>query len=168
MNGLTQRQAKSSLSRPRSQLSQENMKKEVDRLNATPSKRLFLSIIADYDLNRSICELVDNGLDVWVRGGKARDITIKIVLDEGQQTITIEDDAGGLAKSELQYIVGPGQTGTNPSMETIGIFGVGTKRAVVALAQDIKIKTRYGKQSTYQIEFDEDWLKDDDWELPVL
>jgi hypothetical protein len=63
------------------------MKKEVDRLDATPSKRLFLSIIADYDLNRSICELVDNGLDVWVRGGKARDITIEIFLDKGQQTI---------------------------------------------------------------------------------
>ncbi|HEU0067911.1 MAG TPA: ATP-binding protein [Nitrospiraceae bacterium] len=143
------------------------MKKEVGQLDATPSKRLFLSIIADYDLNRSICELVDNGLDVWVRGGKARDISINITLDEVQQTITVEDDAGGVARSELQYIVGPGQTGTNPSEETIGIFGVGTKRAVVALAQDIKIRTRQGKQGTYQIEFDEDWLDDDDWKLPV-
>jgi DNA gyrase/topoisomerase IV subunit B len=77
------------------------MKKEVGQLDATPSKRLFLSIIADYDLNRSICELVDNGLDVWVRGGKARDISINITLDKVQQTITVEDDAGGVAKSEL-------------------------------------------------------------------
>jgi hypothetical protein len=143
------------------------MKKEVDRLDATPSKRLFLSIIADYDLNRSICELVDNGLDVWVRGGKARDITVEIFLDKGQQTITVKDNAGGLAKAELRYIVGPGQTGTSPTDETIGIFGVGTKRAVVALAQDIKIKTRHAKQKTYQVDFDDDWLEDDDWELPV-
>ena len=48
------------------------MKKEIDRLDATPSKRLFLSIIADYDLNRSICELIDNGLDVWVKAPNAR------------------------------------------------------------------------------------------------
>src|SRR2546426_6180686 len=144
------------------------MKKEIGTLNATPSKRLFLSIIADYDLNRSICELIDNGLDVWVRGGRARDITIKIVLDKGQQTITVEDNAGGLAKSELRYIVGPGQTGTNPTDETIGIFGVGTKRAVVALAQDIKIKTRHAKENTYQVDFDDNWLEDEDnWELPV-
>ncbi|MFQ5852202.1 MAG: ATP-binding protein [Candidatus Binatia bacterium] len=143
------------------------MKKEIDTLDATPSKRLFLSIIADYDLNRSICELVDNALDVWVRGGKASAITIKTVLNEGQQTITVEDDAGGLAKSELRYIVGPGQTGTSPTDETIGIFGVGTKRAVVALAQDIRIKTRRGKQTTYQVEFDDNWLGNDDWELPV-
>jgi len=90
------------------------MKNEVGRLDATPSKRLYLSIIADYDLNRSICELVDNGLDVWVRNKKSRDITIKITLDTSQQTIIVEDDAGGLPKAELSYIVGPGQTGTDP------------------------------------------------------
>jgi hypothetical protein len=143
------------------------MKKEIDIVDATPSKRLFLSIIADYDLNRSICELVDNGLDVWVRSGRTKDITIKIVLDESQQTITIEDDAGGLAKSELRYIVGPGQTGTSPSDQTIGIFGVGTKRAVVALAQDIKIKTRQLNQDTYQVDLDDKWIEDNDWHLPV-
>src|SRR5271155_4115580 len=108
------------------------MKKEIDTLNAVPSKRLFLSIIADYDLNRSICELVDNGLDVWMRGGKTSAITIKISLDTDQKTICVEDNAGGLKKSEMKFIVGPGQTGSVPTDETIGIFGVGTKRAVVA------------------------------------
>jgi hypothetical protein len=143
------------------------MKKETDSIDATPSKRLFLSIIADYDLNRSICELVDNALDVWVRGGKTKNIAIKVALNKLQQTIAVEDDAGGLAKSDLRYVVGPGQTGTTPNDETIGIFGVGTKRAVVALAQDIAIKTRHGKQSTHQVEFDEAWLADEDWDLPV-
>jgi len=143
------------------------MKREIERLDATPSKRLFLSIIADYDLNRSICELVDNGLDVWVRGGRAKEIIIKILLNKGQQTIMVEDNAGGIPKSELRYIVGPGQTGTSPTDETIGIFGVGTKRAVVALAQDIRIKTRHAKRKTYQVEFDDNWLADEDWELPV-
>jgi hypothetical protein len=143
------------------------MKKQIDKLDATPSKRLFLSIIADYDLNKSICELVDNGLDVWVRGGKTRNITVDIVLDSVQQTITVDDDAGGLTRSELRYVVGPGQTGTSPTDETIGIFGVGTKRAVVALAQDIKIKTRHSNEQTYQIDFDDTWLGNDDWELPV-
>lgn len=143
------------------------MKKEVGTLDATPSKRLFLSIIADYDLNKSICELVDNGLDVWVRGGKAKHINIEIELDQIQQTISVKDDAGGLPKSDLRFIVGPGQTGTSPTDETIGIFGVGTKRAVVALAQDIRIKTRRAKQDTFQVDLDDDWLKDDDWILPV-
>lgn len=144
-----------------------NVKKEIDKLNAIPSKRIFHSIIADYDLNRSICELVDNGLDVWVRGKKAKAISISIKLEKTQQTITVEDNAGSLPKSDLRYIVGPGETGTNPTDETIGIFGVGTKRAVVALAQDVKITTRFPKEKTFQIDFDDSWLDDDNWELPV-
>jgi len=143
------------------------MKKEIDIVDATPTKRLFLSIIADYDLNRSICELIDNGLDVWARGGKEKPINIEVVLNEVQQNIRVVDDAGGLAKADLRYIVGPGQTGTNSTDETIGIFGVGTKRAVVALAQNIQIKTRRGRKKTFQVEFDDEWLEDDVWELPV-
>lgn len=142
------------------------MKTEIDRLDATPSKRLFLSIIADYDLNRSICELVDNGLDVWVRSGRTSNITIQIILNKEQQSISVEDNAGGLPKEELRFVVGPGQTGSIPSDETIGIFGVGTKRAVVALAQDIKISTRHKGGKTYQVDFDDTWLADDDWHLP--
>lgn len=143
------------------------MKKQIGKLSAVPSKRLFLSIIADYDLNRTISELIDNGLDVWTRSGRKSGIKIDVALDKVQQTITVRDNAGGVKREELSYIVGPGQSGSNPTDETIGIFGVGTKRAVVALAQDIRIKTRHSGGATYQIEFDDKWLEDDEWELPL-
>jgi hypothetical protein len=143
------------------------MKKEVEPVDATPSKRLFLSIIADYDLNRSICELIDNALDVWFKTGKSGSLNIQIDLDKNQQRIRISDNAGGVKKEELRYIVGPGQTGNLPTDEVIGIFGVGTKRAVVALAQDVMIITRHRKDKTYRVEFDDNWLQTEDWELPV-
>jgi DNA gyrase/topoisomerase IV subunit B len=143
------------------------MKREVDTLVATPEKRIFLSIIADYDLNRSICELVDNAIDVWVRGSRKSNVVIKINLDKAQQTITVEDNAGGLPKSDLRFVVGPGHTGNATTDETIGMFGVGTKRAVVALSQDITISTRHGRDKTYQIEIDDSWLAQEDWSLPV-
>jgi len=142
------------------------MKTQVDTLDATPSKRTFLSIIADYDLSKAILELVDNGLDVWVRGGRNAKIKIEIELEKLQQTITVKDNAGGLARHELKFIVGPGHSGSSLTDETIGIFGVGTKRAVVALAQDIKITTRFKKEKTYQVEFDDAWLAAESWELP--
>lgn len=144
------------------------MKKFIDDLDATPSKRAFLSIIADYDLNRSICELIDNALDVWVRRGRAKPVSVDIILDKRQQTITVTDTAGGLLESELRNVVGLGQTGANLTDQTIGIFGVGTKRAVVALSQDIKITARYGNGKTFQVEFDDNWLKDEDWHLPYF
>jgi hypothetical protein len=85
------------------------MEKENDKLNATPSKRIFHPMIADYDLNRSVCELVDNGLDVWVLGKRASDQR-EHHPRQGLQTITVEDNAGGLPKADLRYVVGPGET----------------------------------------------------------
>ena len=122
------------------------VKEFVDNLNAIPSKRLFFSIIVDYDLERSISELVDNAIDIWNKQGKKKQITIEIDPDIIQQTLQIADNAGGIRKEELSYVVGPGQTTNEPTDEVIGYFGVGNKRAVVALAQDIKITTRHKKR----------------------
>lgn len=143
------------------------MKVRKGTVDATPSKRLYLSIIADYDANKSVCELVDNALDIWVKNGRTTPLAVQIIFDQYQQRILVCDNAGGLSESELSYIVGPGHTGTVETDETIGIFGVGTKRAVVALAQDITIKTRQ-EGDTHLIAFDDAWIKeDDDWRLPV-
>jgi len=141
--------------------------RQIDTIEATPTKRLFYSIIADYDLNRSICELIDNALDIWVRGRKARPINIELVLDLRQQTIRIIDNAGGLEREKMTIIVGPGQTDIDPNEELIGFFGVGSKRAVVALSQDIKIITRHNSEHTYMVSIDERWLQIDSWELPL-
>lgn len=142
------------------------MKTQIGKIQAVPSKRVFLSIIADYDLNLGISELIDNALDTWIKTNKDDPLNINIELDMNQQTISVRDNAGGIRQSDLYFVVAPGQTGNQPSEETIGIFGVGTKRAVVALSEDIKITTRYGKEPTYRVEFDQEWLQDDSWELP--
>lgn len=144
------------------------MKKQVGTLDAVPSKRLFLSIIADYDLNKSICELIDNAFDMWTRNGRNREINISVILDRQDARIVVEDDAGGVAKENLTFIVGPGQSGSGATDDTIGIFGVGTKRAVVALSKDIRIVTRVPGAATFQVEFDDSWLQDEDWRLPLF
>ncbi len=142
------------------------MKKRAGTIPAIPSKRLYLSIIADYDLNRSICELVDNVLDLWSRRS-LKGVKIEIELDDTQQTIRVRDDAGGVAERDLALIVSPGQTDVDLASSTIGIFGVGSKRAVVALAQDVAITTRSTASSkTFRLEFDDDWIKnEEDWNL---
>lgn len=144
------------------------MKQQVDTLVAIPSKRLFLSIIADYDLNSSICELVDNAFDVWTRSKRKNPIRIHVELDDDARIIRVIDNAGGVRPDELKYIVAPGESGSDPTDETIGIFGVGTKRAVVALAKQVRVTTRFEEGTTYQIEFDDKWLEDEDWSLPLF
>jgi hypothetical protein len=144
------------------------MKEQVDTLDATPSKRLYLSIIADYDLYKAVCELVDNAVDIWTLGKRSSNLNVTVTMDINQQRIDVVDDAGGIAEKDLTYIVAPGQTLNPQAAETIGIFGVGTKRAVVALSQEVKIRTRQ-KEGTYQVEIDDSWINQaDNWDLPVF
>jgi len=143
------------------------MREEIDKVDATPSKRIFLSIIADYDLYKGICELIDNAIDMWSKNSRQSRLNIDILLDKNQQVIKVIDNAGGIKKSDLKAIVSPGTTMNLPSERTIGIFGVGTKRAVVALAQNVKIVSRYRDDDVYGVEFDDTWLQSEDWLLPV-
>lgn len=66
--------------------------KEVYRIDAVPSKRLFLSIIADYDLNRLICELIDNALE------RARPYELELTLSV---VITVAKQASYDAKRQI-------------------------------------------------------------------
>lgn len=142
------------------------MKKQIDTIDATPKKRFILSIVSDYDLTRSICELIDNAIDIWIKNNKNQKLEINLNFDLVQNTITISDNSGGVKESELSFLVSPGASTNTIESSTIGIFGVGTKRAVIALSQEIKIVSRYKKNKTYQIEYDEEWLQDGDWTLP--
>ncbi len=45
-------------------------KTEIGPVNGTPDKRLYWSIISDYDLHTGLCELIDNALDLWILEGK--------------------------------------------------------------------------------------------------
>jgi len=135
-------------------------------LDATPEKRIFLSIISEYDLKRATCELIDNAIDLWSKK-KRVDLKINIMLDDRQQSISIEDNAGGIEESKLDHMVSPGKTTNDIHDNVIGYFGVGSKRAVVALAQDISIHSRYENEKTYTVKFDENWItQDPSWELP--
>jgi len=71
-------------------------KTEVGPLDGTPDKRMFWSIISDYDLKTGLCELVDNAIDCWIIGGKKKSLTIDITLDHNRQLISVVDDAGGV------------------------------------------------------------------------
>lgn len=111
------------------------MKKEVDRVSAIPSKRLFWSIIADYDLNLSICELVDNEAlfaDVYdhILIDEYQDISaqryklIKNLLEHNPKCklFCVGDDwqsIMGFAGSNLDFFVNFGKHFANPAITKI-------------------------------------------------
>jgi hypothetical protein len=143
------------------------MKERVDRISALPSKRVYFSIIVEYTLEKAICELIDNVVDAWSAAGRKKPVTITLDLDSERQTIRVADDAGGVREEDLSVVVAPGATLNAVEAPTIGIFGVGSKRAVIALAEDVAIRThRTGARDTFQVEFDKTWIDDtSDWDL---
>jgi hypothetical protein len=143
------------------------MKREAKILDGTPNKRLFWSIIQDYELQTSICELVDNALDLYLKGKQTIPVSIKIDVDIQRQVIRIEDTAGGVREIDLELLVRPGGTTNSPDEDVIGFFGVGSKRAVVALGEDIIICSRHESGKSFRIDIDNGWLESDSWQIPA-
>jgi Histidine kinase-, DNA gyrase B-, and HSP90-like ATPase len=141
------------------------IKTEASIIDGTPDKRLFWSIISDYDLKTGLCELVDNALDLWILNNKARKLTIDVELDAERQLIAVQDDAGGVTEEDLRLLIAPGGSRNAPEAEIIGVFGVGSKRASVALGQRVEIRTRHKKQGSFELDITEEWLRATSWDL---
>jgi hypothetical protein len=143
-------------------------KTELEVIDGTPEKRSFLSLISDYNLKIGIFELVDNAIDFWTRGGAALTLSVDIVLDPDRQVLCVRDNAGGVQRKDVRLLISPGATGNPANVDVIGIFGVGGKRAAVALGERVEIKTRFKKEKSLQIDLTSDWLlESDEWTLPV-
>jgi Histidine kinase-, DNA gyrase B-, and HSP90-like ATPase len=143
------------------------LKRETKTLDGTPSKRSFWAIINDYDLQTSICELIDNALDLYLKGKQLAPVSINVDLDIERQVIRIRDTAGGVPEIDLDLLIRPGGTTNDRDQEVIGIFGVGSKRAVIALAEDVTICSRHGDASSFRIDIDNEWLRDESWFIPA-
>lgn len=142
-------------------------KTEIEPLNGTPEKRMFWSIISDYDLQTGLTELVDNALDLWMGTRHRKPIRIELTLDAERQMVALTDNAGGVPKENLRLLIAPGGSLNSPEGESIGIFGVGSKRAVVAIAEHVTIKTHRAGDGSFQIDITKEWLESPDWELPA-
>lgn len=138
-------------------------KTEVGPIDGTPDKRMFWSIISDYDLKTGLCELVNNALDSWIIGKEKSPLMIDIRLDANRQLISVTDNAGGVKQDQLRMLLAPGGSVNDPSAEVIGIFGVGSKRAGIALGEHVQIRTRFHKESSFEIDITKEWLETTDW-----
>ena len=128
---------------------------------------MFLSIISDYNLRTGLCELVDNALDLWITNGKKTKLVVDVTLDVQRQMISVEDNAGGVREQQLRLLIAPGASRNRPQDELIGIFGVGGKRAGVALGELVEIRSRYGREKSLQLDINNEWLGSDDWHIAV-
>ena len=140
----------------------------LSTIDGTPKKRVFLSIISDYDLRTGVCELVDNAIDVWTTNGRRSALRVSVALDADRQIIRVQDDAGGVSEVDAELLVAPGAGRDDPGQPLIGIFGVGGKRAGVALGELVEIRTRSGKGKSIAIDLTKEWIESSNWNVDLF
>lgn len=138
----------------------------IENIDATPNKKILTAVSKDIDLKKGICEMIDNSIDMHIIQNEDSLLTISIFMDEVEQTIQYEDDSGGIKEENLNMIIQPGGTERTEEEETIGIFGIGSKRALIALSHYSETISRFPDEDTFKIIVDDNWLDLDSWELP--
>lgn len=142
---------------------------------AIPTKKFFVSMLTrDISLVDAILDLIDNCLDGALRLANGKDVdysqhSISIAL--GSKEFVIEDDCGGIPRDiakNYAFKMGrePGDKRDSKS-ETIGMYGVGMKRAIFKMGRDALVSSLC-KKDGYQVPISSAWLDSTEWSpLPI-
>ncbi len=137
-----------------------------DKIDATPTKSLFIDILTrDISLEGCILDLVDNSVDSYIRN----EITDRreIRLDISEDKFKILDNCGGIEHNHLKHTVFRfGTDALKGDKPTLGIYGIGMKRAILKIGKKILMETDDGN-SYCRVDLDiDEWIESKSWEIP--
>lgn len=151
------------------------MKQGVDKAQASPTKQFFVSMLTrDISLADAILDLVDNCLDGAMRvaaGGKVDYGKHFVRIRLEKDLFSIEDNCGGIPRDvAINYAFKMGREPDDErdsDTETIGMYGVGMKRAIFKMGREALVRTRHG-EDTFEVPITSAWLDAKDWDpLPI-
>jgi hypothetical protein len=142
---------------------------------ASPVKSFFVSwLTRDISLEDSILDLLDNCVDGILRSQNKKDGPrpyegFRAEIEFKKDLFSISDNCGGIPWSMHSYAFRMGRAVTQEpdASGTVGVYGIGMKRAIFKMGKYCLISTQ-NSTDRYEIEISPDWFKDeDDWDLPV-
>lgn len=151
------------------------IKPSNDRAEASPTKQFFVSMLTrDISLADAILDLVDNCLDGAMRiadSGKVDYAKHFVRIDLSKDHFSIEDNCGGIPRDVAKnYAFKMGREpddDRDSDTETIGMYGVGMKRAIFKMGREALVRTRHDKD-TFEVPITSAWLDAKGWEpLPI-
>jgi hypothetical protein len=131
-----------------------------------PTKALFIDVLTrDLDLQACIMDLLDNSIDSYKRHEIETRQEIKITLSK--EKFEIYDSCGGIEKEiflNRAFVFGVEELTRNK--KTIGLFGIGMKRAIFKIGRNINLVSNDGKYlNTLNIDV-EKWKNDkENWDF---
>jgi hypothetical protein len=150
-------------------------KPSTDQAQASPTKQFFVSMLTrDISLADAILDLVDNCLDGAMRLADCSAIDygkhfvrIKIAKDY----FLIADNCGGIPREVAKnYAFKMGREpddDRDSDAETIGMYGVGMKRAIFKMGRNALVRTRH-VDDTFEVPITSNWLEAKNWDpLPI-
>lgn len=145
---------------------------------AQASKSFFIDMLTrDITLEDCILDLLDNSVDGAKKrsgpvsaAGKYAGTTAKI--DFTDRFFQIKDNGSGISVIEAEkyaFRFGNEELGRNASLDAIGAYGIGMKRAMFKLGNQVHLSTSTGKES-FKLDLDvAQWKKDKSptWRFPL-
>ncbi|MCW5651749.1 MAG: ATP-binding protein [Ramlibacter sp.] len=142
---------------------------------ASPAKRFFVEMLTrDIELADAILDLLDNCIDGALRSGsKDPQQPYKgyhAHIDLRPKHFRIEDNCGGIPRElaeEHAFRFGRKDRGRDQDLPTVGVYGIGMKRAIFKLGTNCTIESKHGTEE-FSVVIDKNWIDDDDkWELEL-
>jgi Histidine kinase-, DNA gyrase B-, and HSP90-like ATPase len=146
-----------------------------DTAAAIPTKQFFVSMLTrDISLADAILDLIDNCLDGALRSANGDGVDyskhfVSVTLDE--EFFSIEDNCGGIPREIARtYAFKMGREpddSRDSETETIGMYGVGMKRAIFKMGRSAIVRTMHDCDS-FEVPISSEWLDNKDWDpLPI-
>lgn len=150
------------------------MSSMVKSVDATPTKSFFVSMLTrDIDLEDAVLDLLDNCVDGIIRSGKRKGTKPyaghKAEIKFNAESFSISDNCGGIPWDMHEYAFRMGRPPkVVPNVPgSVGIYGIGMKRAIFKIGKRCSISTRNANRR-YEIEITPEWLENEKtWKIPV-
>lgn len=156
----------------------------IKRADANPTKAFFVRMITkDILLEDCILDLIDNSIDgAWkLEGAKPMSLVdevslakYSINLEVSPEHFKIVDNCGGITlddAAEYAFTFGRKDSEKHEAY-SIGVYGIGMKRAVFKMGESIFIRSTYtnadGAQESFVVPIKVDeWLQAKDWDFDI-
>src|SRR5258708_6948185 len=148
---------------------------QYEAVEASPVKSFFVSMLTrDIKLEDAILDLLDNCVDGVLRSkngatGKRPYEGFGADIEFKHDSFSISDNCGGIPWDLHDYAWRMGRTQKRPPEQpgTVGVYGIGMKRALFKMGEHCLISTQNASH-LYDVEITPAWIKDEgDWKIPV-
>ena len=145
-------------------------------LDADPAKAFFVEMLTrDLSLEDAILDLLDNCVDGALRAKQRRGQKKENNFSGFHAEITLQrkrfailDNCGGIPEDKLSYAFMHGRPDgpRDGGLPTVGIYGIGMKRAIYKIGKQARVATKSDKLRC-EVPFTREWMRSNNWQLPV-